>query len=111
VPHTPWLTAHSGPPGVLIWPRRFPAATLFTCLSEADGPVDVSFRDERSGSEVALALPGERAALLLLAADGAPLSACVPGPLHVGGRKLWAEGAAVLRWNEGLGPPERLDLP
>jgi len=111
VPHTPWLTAHSGPPGVLIWPRRFPAATLFTCLSEADGPVDVSFRDERSGSEVALALPGERAALLLLAADGAPLSACVPGPLKVDGRKLWAEGAAVLRWNEGLGPPERLDLP
>lgn len=103
-----WLTVHECPSGVLIRPRRFPTATLFTCLSEYGSEAMVAFRDERSGAEVRLELPPERAALLLLGTDGRPLSACVPGRLEVGGADVWTGDEAVLAWPDGSDSPTEL---
>lgn len=106
-PVASWLTVHACPDGTLIWPRRFPGATLFTLLSESDTPGEVAFRDERSGAEVSLVLQPERAALLLLTAEGRPLSACLHGRLEVAGTRHWDGGDAVLRWDQGdTGAPE-----
>lgn len=97
-PVVPWHTTHRRPEGALIWPRRFPEATLYTCVSEADRVGTVAFRDERSGAEVSLELAGERAALLLLSRQGAPLAACLHGRLEVNGQELWSGGDATLTW-------------
>ncbi len=107
-PVSPWLTVHACPDGTLVWPRRFPGATLFTILSESSTPGEVAFRDERSGAEVRIDLQPERAALLLLNADGAPVSACLHGRLEVAGRLWWTGDEAVVSWAEGGGTPMQL---
>ncbi|NPV09134.1 MAG: hypothetical protein HPY83_14360 [Anaerolineae bacterium] len=99
-PVRPWHTVQGRPEGALIWPRRFPGATLYTCLSESDRASAVTFRDERGGAELTLELASERAALVLLSPQGAPLEACVHGRLVVGGQEVWTGGDAVLHWDE-----------
>ncbi len=60
-------------PGILICPTRFPRATLYVLTSESEGR-QVSFRDARSGKQVAGALEPGRASMVLLGADGAVLA-------------------------------------
>lgn len=89
-------------PGVLIWPRRFPRAVLYTCLSEAAEPDTVVVHDIESGVRFTLALEPERAALLLLERpSGRPIAAYVHGRLTVGDKTLWQGGDATLEWRDG----------
>jgi hypothetical protein len=61
-------------PGVLVCPTRFPHATLYVLTSESDQRA-VSFKDLRSGKQIAGALDPGRAAMLLVGEDGALLAA------------------------------------
>jgi len=70
---TPVYSAAVNDPGILICPTQFPHATLYVITSESTGR-EVSFRDQKSNKEFSAQLDPGRAALLLVAEDGAILA-------------------------------------
>ena len=96
-------------PGVLVWPRRFADATLYTCVSEAAEPCQIEVRDNETGALLSLELQPERAALLLLQrSTGKLLAAYVHGSLRLGQDEVWPGGDACLWWEEGRVQVKRL---
>ena len=90
------------PAGVLVWPRRFPTATLYTCVSESAEPCRLTVRDEESGARFSLELGSERAAMVLLDRDcGRLLAAYVHGSLVWDDDEVWPGGEAALWWEDG----------
>ena len=95
------FTATAGS-GVLVWPRLFPDATLYTCVSERAEPAAVEVTDHRSGATFRTILAPERAAMVLLeGASGAPIAAFVHEELSLGAEQLWPGGDACLLWVDG----------
>jgi hypothetical protein len=62
----PPLIVKSLTPGILIRPLYFRDSTLYLLVSEAELGREVEFRDRRTGAEVRLHLPAQRARILLL---------------------------------------------
>ena len=89
-------------PGVLVWPRRFAEATLYTCISEAADPYQIEIRDDETAALLGLELQPERAALVLLhRSTGKLLAAYVHGRLRLNQDEIWPGGDASLCWHDG----------